>query len=255
MEEHCNLLSSKEQAENNLNDSSSEEWLEGSSYSSYYSDSDRYKNSFFYMNIHIVCFLYFSSVPEWESSINDTTGELLYIDCLPFVTQTNSDQQVKKTVELSKSQLRQSTRSKFLRLIRRRESKRRSKRFTKNHDSADASGANKVTFQDCQEGEEREVVIRVNHEGTYKLGRRGSIIESMLGLNIGTLSDGNRVMIAGFMPHSEAKNEKNIKIGDWLKSINNYEVFYDNINSVLEKLKDQSEVSRSVKLCTYHEKL
>lgn len=70
-----------------------------------------------------------SSVPEWESSIDETTGELLYIDCIPHVTQNPTETPPKFPSSFVKNVTRQSTRSKFLRLIRRRESKRRSKHW------------------------------------------------------------------------------------------------------------------------------
>lgn len=186
---------------------------------------------------------YFSSVPEWESSINDDTGELLYIDCVPCVTSNNADATAKPMIDSRKSQSRQSTRSKFLRLIRRRESKRRSKRNQGSHNAADLSCSNKVKFQDCHEGEEREVVVKLKRENYQKMGRRTSLIESVLGLCVSTLSDGSRIMIAGFTPDSAAKTEKCIKIGDWLKSINHLNVFFDNLDSVIEQVKDESHVT------------
>lgn len=85
----------------------------------------------------------------------DPSGQLLFIDCYPMVTQTNNEQEPK--TNFTKTQLRRSTRSKFLRLIRRRESKRKSKRFSKSQDNVDAIGTSKVTFQEQQEGEIKEV--------------------------------------------------------------------------------------------------
>ncbi|EEZ98662.1 protein inturned [Tribolium castaneum] len=196
--------------------SSEEEWSDESSDDSYYSDSD-------------------SSVPEWESSIHDTTGELLFIDCHPFVTQNIDTTKPKTPLQpFSKDQLRRSTRGKFLRLIRRRESQRHSRRYPKTPDLD--STTNKVKFHDSQEGEEKEVVLKLSRKPELGLP------ESLLGISVGTLSDGNRVMVAGFPPDSEAKHEKNIKIGDWLKSVNNIPVTNQNLNSVLDKLSDKHEV-------------
>lgn len=86
---------------------------------------------------------FISSIPEWESSVDETTGELLYIDCLPHVTQNNTSEVAVKFPQpfVKSAAARQSTRSKFLRLIRRRESKRRSKHWQSGQID------NKVKFQ------------------------------------------------------------------------------------------------------------
>lgn len=49
-------------------------------------------------------------------------------------------------------------------------------------------------------------------------------------------------MVAGFTPEAEVKNDKNVKIGDWLKSINNTDVFFENLDAVLEQLKHETHV-------------
>lgn len=68
---------------------------------------------------------YFSIIPDWEPYVDDFSGELLYIDCHPFVTHNQYQNKANEEPEaFSKTQLRRSTRGKFLRLLRRRESKR-----------------------------------------------------------------------------------------------------------------------------------
>lgn len=69
-----------------------------------------------------------------------------------------------------------------------------------------------------------------------------SLAESLLGLIVDTLSDGNRVMIAGFSYDSKAKHERNIKIGDWLKSINGIEVNVENLDDILQKFINKTNV-------------
>lgn len=118
----------------------------------------------------------------------------------------------------------------------------------------------KVKFQDFQEGEEKEVTLEIDRANRYNLSSDKSLAESLLGLIISTLSDGNRVMIAGklfawplkkfwntesfpgFSYDSKAKNERNIKIGDWLKSINNIEVNVHNLDDSLQKFINHDEV-------------
>lgn len=96
--------------------------------------------------------------------------------------------------------------------------------------------------KECQEGEEREVVLNVRQEGYFR-NRRATSIESALGICVGTLSDGNRIMIAGFTQDGAAKAEKNIKIGDWLKSVNGMEIFKDNFEAVLEEIRNEERVT------------
>lgn len=45
-------------------------------------------------------------------------------------------------------------------------------------------------------------------------------------------------MVAGVVPDSEAAKHRNIKIGDWLKSINDREVNTKNVSNVLERIKN-----------------
>lgn len=66
--------------------------------------------------------------------------------------------------------------------------------------------------------------------------------ESLLGLIVDTLSDGNRVMIAGFSYDSKARNDRNIKIGDWLKSINGIEVNVQNLDDIMQKFINKNNV-------------
>lgn len=79
------------------------------------------------------------------------------------------------------------------------------------------------------------MTIKLKQENYFK-DRRSNIVESVLGICVGTLSDGNRLMIAGFARDSTAKGEKSIKIGDWLRSINGFDVFKDNIEEILEQV-------------------
>nr|CAI5822166.1 unnamed protein product [Callosobruchus analis] len=78
-------------------------------------------------------------------------------------------------------------------------------------------------------------MLEVDAENRHNLSSDKSLAESLLGLIVSTLSDGNRVMIAGFSYDSKAKHERNIKIGDWLKSINDIEVNVDNLDDILQK--------------------
>ncbi|XP_030767926.1 protein inturned [Sitophilus oryzae] len=217
------LLSSKGTVQT-PDESFEEDWAEESTGSSYYSDSD-------------------STIPDWEPYIDDSSGELLYIDCHPFVTHNKDHIKLdSKSEPFSKTQLRKSTRGKFLRLIRRKESSRRSKKALRPTEEGSEINTQKVKFQDFQEGEQKIVTLEIDSENRYNLSSDKSLAESLLGLIVSTLSDGNRVMIAGFSYDSKAKHERNIKIGDWLKSINNMDVNVQNLDDILQKFINHSEV-------------
>lgn len=85
-------------------------------------------------------------------------------------------------------------------------------------------------------------MLDIDVENRHNLSSDKSLAESLLGLIVSTLSDGNRVMIAGFSYDSKAKHERNIKIGDWLKSINNIEVNVQNLDDILQKFINRDDV-------------
>lgn len=166
----------------------------------------------------------------------------MYIDCHPFVKQSQTADNEKSTNPFVKNQLRQSTRNKFLKLLRRRDSKRRSKRSRSLESSQDSSSMGKVTFQDHENGEIKEIYVYLNKETSSKYGRRTTLAESLLGISISSFPNSNRIMIAGFTTFPEQKTEKSIKIGDWLKSVDDIEVNVNNINAILEQCSHNNEV-------------
>lgn len=66
--------------------------------------------------------------------------------------------------------------------------------------------------------------------------------EAYFGITPGTFSDKVRVMVAGFIPDGEAMKNKNIKIGDWLKSINSNNVTFQNLDYVLSEITTPTNV-------------
>ncbi|XP_063981427.1 protein inturned [Diachasmimorpha longicaudata] len=201
----------------------------GSSTGSYYSDTE-------------------SSIVEWESEIGPT-GDVFYIESSPE-TQNNNDRLYNEQLESPPPELmrRRSTRAgKLMRLIRRRESKRYSTRIKKSKNGVskqsesgamhkEGNGNKEVKFQDYQAGEIREVMLWVDPDKRHKLGRRATLCEAFLGISPGDFSDKIRVMVAGFIPDGEAMKNKNIKIGDWLRSINSQEVTSNNLEHILSEL-------------------
>ncbi|XP_053978115.1 protein inturned isoform X1 [Hylaeus volcanicus] len=222
----------------NMKDDNEHDWWasdSGSSTGSYYSDTD-------------------SSTAEWESEISPT-GELFYIES---VTESITDDQCSfnETQHNSQPELtrRRSTRAgKLMRLIRRKESKRWSTRNRKSNPNTvsnnivnagkEGNTIKEVTFRDFQAGEIREVTLWVDPDRRHKLGRRATLCEAYFGITAGMFSDKTRVMVAGFIPDGEAMKNKNIKIGDWLRSINSNEVTYQNLDHILSEITVSTNVT------------
>jgi hypothetical protein len=199
------------------------------------------------------------SEPDWELAV-DPRGELFYIESNPLEKSRHSSAEVVEKADTPKflgklHQNRHTTRGKLARLIRRRNSKRRwNKTITSGVQNESASQTqceaahiraatvNKVTFQDWQEGEVREVSISVDPRGRHNLGRRATLCEALLGLVISTFADETRIMVAGFIPNGEAIKHRSIKVGDWLRSVDGHEVMFQNIDSFLTNLTSPGKV-------------
>lgn len=93
-----------------------------------------------------------------------------------------------------------------------------------------------------QAGEIREVTLWVDPERRHKLGRRATLCEAFFGITPGVFLDKIRVMVAGFIPDGEAMKNKNIKIGDWLRSINSNNVTFQNLDQILSEIITPSNV-------------
>lgn len=99
--------------------------------------------------------------------------------------------------------------------------------------SSDKDTANKVKFNELAEGELKEITVFIDPSMRHKYGRRTSVAEALLGVSVCPFPDSTRIMIAGYMPNSEISQDKAIKIGDWLKSINNQDINIENFELIL----------------------
>ena len=104
----------------------------------------------------------------------------------------------------------------------------------------------KVKFSEIAEGEIKEIILYIDPSMRHKFGRRTSLTEAILGVSISAFPDGHRCMIAGYMPNSYLSQEKMIKIGDWLKCINNEEVSMKNIEQKLMSFDEPTEIKLSL---------
>lgn len=204
-----------------------------------------------------------SYVPDWESHVNKY-GNLFYLEYNTQTTQTMQNVQL----EANRNTLT-AMRNGFDRTSTRRSKKTDSNRLSKlisRHDklhkatkkgpSAPSMGSvlssgvmasnsmqntsslttdrdNKVKFNEMVEGEMKEIVIYIDPAARHKFGRRTSVSEALLGFSTCPFPNSQRIMIAGYMPNAEICHEKAIKIGDWLKSINDQDVTVDNFDFIL----------------------
>lgn len=93
--------------------------------------------------------------------------------------------------------------------------------------------ANKVKFNEMAEGEMKEITVFIDPSMRHKFGRRTSVAEALLGVSVCPFPDSTRIMIAGYMPNAEISQDKAIKIGDWLKAINNQDINTENFELIL----------------------
>lgn len=92
---------------------------------------------------------------------------------------------------------------------------------------------NKVKFNEMAEGEVKEITVFIDPSLRHKYGRRTSLSEALLGVSVCPFPDSARIMIAGYMPNSEVSQNKAIKIGDWLKAINDQDINIENFELIL----------------------
>lgn len=92
---------------------------------------------------------------------------------------------------------------------------------------------NKVKFNEMAEGEVKQITVFIDPSLRHKYGRRTSVSEALLGVSVCPFPDSTRIMIAGYMPNSEVSQNKAIKIGDWLKAINDQDINIENFELIL----------------------
>lgn len=91
----------------------------------------------------------------------------------------------------------------------------------------------KVKFREIAEGEIKEIRVLIDPSMRHKYGRRASVSEAILGVSICPFADGKRIMVASYMPNSSLGQDKFVKVGDWLKAINDEDVSVDSIDLML----------------------
>lgn len=186
---------------------------------------------------------------EWESHVA-RDGTLFYLEYNIQPTAVNNAMNADKGQtllalrnDLKRSSLRRSKKA-GIRLsnlingnqkIRKDEKKKKTNKShaNKNEQASGGDTTNKVKFNELAEGELKEVTIFIDPTMRHKFGRRTTLAEALLGISLCPFPNSNRIMIAGYMPNSEISQEKVVKIGDWLKSINEQELNAENVELIL----------------------
>lgn len=172
-----------------------------------------------------------SLILEWESYVTED-GRLFYMEL-------NTQQQQKPTQNDSSLSV---VRNEFTRVSTRRSKtagklsklmNRRTKKSEQNNGEHSLPEASKVTFSETSEGEVKEIALSVDPAMRHKFGRRSTLCESMLGVSTCPFPDGQRMMIANFVPNTFLANEKTAKVGDWLRFINEHEINAENLDPIL----------------------
>lgn len=81
-----------------------------------------------------------------------------------------------------------------------------------------------------------DVVVRLRVASQSNLGRRATLSETLLGLEV--IFQENRVIISGFIPDSEIQRYRAIKIGDCLRSIDRIDVTPSNFDETLNRARN-----------------
>lgn len=168
-------------------------------------------------------------------------GNLFYIeyDALPAATTTQaaskqhilqeSSAQLNKFNRASTRRSKKSSSSKLSKMMNRRQPLKDKNPPNTQSNAGDA----KVKFREIAEGEIKEIRVLIDPSMRHKYGRRASVSEAILGVSICPFADGKRIMVASYMPNSSLGQDKFVKVGDWLKAINDEEVSVDSIDLML----------------------
>lgn len=206
----------------------------------------------------VIIVSYDSYTPDWSDWIDEDDGSLFYIEynfqTISLAKQTSETQQndpnrnghFNRAFSTSTSTRRsKKSGSKLAKLINRnlkpmnKESSNAKGTKNGNVDSA------KVKFSETAEGEVKIVTVMIDPLVRHKYGRRSSVCEALLGVIISP-AEGKRIIIDGFRPNSMLSQDKVIKVGDWLKAINDVDVNVDTIDAVLMNFQGPTEVRLSL---------
>lgn len=177
-------------------------------------------------------------IPDWDAFVQDD-GKLFYIeyDTLPATNSTQVSKQnilqenapLNKFNRASTRRSKKSSGSKLSKMMNRRQLLKDN--VTNVHSSVGESA--KVKFREIAEGEIKEIRVLIDPSMRHKYGRRASVSEAILGVSICPFADGKRIMVASYMPNSSLGQDKFVKVGDWLKAINDEDVSVDSIDLML----------------------
>lgn len=113
----------------------------------------------------------------------------------------------------------------------------------------------KVKFNEHAEGEIKELSVFIDPAMRQKFGRRATPAEALLGISICPFPNSQRIMIAGYMPNPEMSQDKTIKVGDWLKMVNDQEVTFENFDFVLLSFTEPTSIKLQLQRIAVEEQI
>lgn len=204
-----------------------------------------------------LCFSYDSYTPDWSDWSDPDDGSLFYIEynfqaiSLTKPTEIQNALNAARTSNFNRAfSTSTSTRrskksgSKLAKLIN-RNLKPMNKSTSSNTKTTKIADSAKVKFSETAEGEVKIVNVLIDPSVRHKYGRRSTVSEALLGV-VTSFTEGKRIIIDGFRPNSMLSQDKVIKVGDWLKAINDIEVNVDTIDSVLLNFQGPTEIKLSL---------
>lgn len=215
-----------------------------------------------------------SYVPDWESHVNKY-GNLFYLEyntqAMHSAQSTQMESDKNTLTEMRNGFDRTSTRrskkpdgnNRLSKLINRHDKVHKlgkkptlaASNNTQNTSVMSSDRDNKVKFNEMVEGEIKEIIIHIDPGARLKFGRRTSVSEALLGFSTCPFPNSQRIMIAGYMPNAEICHEKAIKIGDWLKSINDQDVTVDNFDFILLSFGQPTNIRLQLKRIAVEEQM
>ncbi|KAJ2951184.1 hypothetical protein O0L34_g5577 [Tuta absoluta] len=189
-----------------------------------------------------------SSVPEWDSDVGED-GELVYLklkkDASIEETQKppllENCENFKLRNNFKRTSTRRSTKGRIFKVLKSRKA-RNDNIFGRKTDQGNGNAALKV-YHEPTDDNIQYVMVQVSRNMIFQ-SDKGCQIEKLFGLSLETHSGGKKLVVADFLVEAKTLYTPKVKQGYYLKKINNIEVDSYNLNSVIQRVKEDIENSR-----------
>ncbi|KAI5646108.1 protein inturned [Phthorimaea operculella] len=189
-----------------------------------------------------------SSVPEWDSDVGED-GELVYLK----IKKDSSVEDAQKPPLLEnceafklrnnfkRTSTRRSTKGRIFKVLKSRKA-RNDNVFGRKIDQDNGNASLKV-YHEPNDDNVKYVMVQVSRNMIFQ-SEKGCQIEKLFGLSLESHSDGKTLVVADFLIEAKTLYTPKVNKGYYLKKINNIEVDSYNLNSVIQRLKEDIDNSR-----------